>query len=101
MVDEGVDAVVLAGTGIGNAGLGFGEQVARATGAGIPVVLSSRVAWGPTVPVYGNGGGVDLVDAGAVASGELNAYQARILTALLVAAETPAGDFGDRFRNYI
>lgn len=101
VIDEGVDAVVLAGTGIGNAGLGFGEQVARATGAGIPVVLSSRVAWGPTVPVYGNGGGVDLVDAGAVASGELNAYQARILTALLVAAETPASDFGDRFRSYI
>ena len=47
------------------------------------------------------GPGVDLVDAGAVASGELNAYQARILTALLVAAETPAGDFGDRFRSYI
>lgn len=59
------------------------------------------MAWGPTVPVYGNGGGVDLLDAGAVASGELNAYQARILTALLVAAETPAGDFGDRFRSYI
>ena len=32
--------------------------------AAIPVVLSSRVVWGPMVPVYGNGGGVDPVRAG-------------------------------------
>jgi L-asparaginase len=41
------------------------------------------------------------VAAGAVASGDLNAYQARILTALLVAGGTPAGSFHERFCNYI
>lgn len=101
VIDRGVDAVVLAGTGIGNAGLGFREQVERATDAGIPVVLSSRVPWGPTAPVYGAGGGADLVRAGAVASGELNAYQSRILAALLVAAGTTADDFAERFTAYI
>jgi len=101
VIDEGADAIVLAGTGIGNAGIGFGEQVERATRAQIPVVLSTRVASGPTVPVYGNGGGVDLVDAGAVASGDLNAYQARILSALLVANGASADGFREQFYCYV
>ena len=96
LVDQPTDGIVLAGTGIGNAGPDFVDAVHRAAKASIPVVLSTRVAWGPVFPVYASGGGVDLVDAGAIASGELNAPQARILTALLVATG-PATDVADRF----
>ena len=82
-VHAGAHAVVLAGTGLGNAGPGFTEAVQDAVRAGCFVVLSSRVPEGPVVPTYGSGGGVDLVRAGAIPSGDLKPPQARILAALL------------------
>jgi len=96
VIDDGADGIVLAGTGIGNAGVGFVDEVARAVAAGIPVVLASRVVWGPVKPIYGNGGGVDLVGAGAIPSGDLNAPQSRMLMALLLGRGV--GDkFADNF----
>jgi len=96
VIDDGADGIVLAGTGIGNAGAGFVDEVARAVAAGIPVVLASRVVWGPVKPIYGNGGGVDLVGAGAIPSGDLNAPQSRMLMALLLGRGV--GDkFADNF----
>ncbi|MGM7669872.1 asparaginase [Microbacterium sp. A93] len=85
----GAAAIVLAGTGVGNAGSGYAEAVAELVAAGIPVVLSTRVPAGPMVPIYGNGGGVDLIAAGAVSAGHLNPFQARILTAALLSG--PSG----------
>ncbi|MET4060747.1 L-asparaginase [Arthrobacter sp. UYP6] len=82
-VHAGADAVVLAGTGLGNAGPGFTEAVQDAVRAGCFVVLSSRVPFGPVIPTYGAGGGIDLVRAGAIPSGDLKPAQARILAALL------------------
>ncbi|MEX5297428.1 asparaginase [Kocuria sp. CPCC 205292] len=99
-VRSGAQAVVLAGSGTGNAGPGFAEAVRRSVGAGCAVVLASRVPWGPVLPVYGNGGGVDLVAAGAVPSGDLNPFQARILAALLIAHGTPVHEFPEAFRPY-
>lgn len=97
-VRSGAQAVVLAGTGTGNAGPGFAEAVARAVDSGCIVVLSTRVPWGPVVPVYGNGGGVDLVAAGAIACGDLNPFQARILAALLISQGTSPTDLPGAFR---
>ncbi|MFC4224222.1 asparaginase domain-containing protein [Lysinibacter cavernae] len=91
------DAVVIAGTGVGNAGPGFAELVATSTK---PIVLSTRVPWGPVVPTYGNGGGIDLVAAGAVPSGDLNPYQSRILAALLVSQGFTGADFAWRFARH-
>lgn len=101
VVGSGADAVVLAGSGVGNAGPGFAESVADAVRQGCQVVLSTRVPWGPVVPTYGNGGGTDLVRAGAVPSGDLNPFQARILAALLLSLGTPAGDFAENFSQYV
>lgn len=100
-VDSGADAVVLAGTGVGNAGPGVAECVRRAVDGGCPVILSTRVQEGAVVPLYGNGGGVDLVQAGAVPSGRLKPAQARILAALLLSHE-PAGNvqFAASFARY-
>lgn len=82
-VHAGADAVVLAGTGLGNAGPGFTEAVQDAVRAGCFVVLSSRVPEGPVIPTFGSGGGIDLVQAGAIPAGDLKPPQARILAALL------------------
>lgn len=93
------DAVVLAGSGVGNAGPGFAEAVARATARGVPVILASRVSEGSVTPVYGNGGGIDLVRAGAVLSYELDPFQARLLAAALLSTGGAAG-FAERFRSH-
>jgi L-asparaginase len=87
-------AVVISGTGVGNAGPGFAEVIQTSDQ---PIVLSTRVQWGPVVPTYGNGGGIDLVAAGAIPSGDLNPYQSRILTALLVSQGHTGADFATRF----
>ena len=93
----GAGAVVLAGTGVGNAGPGFAEAVRRATEGGCAVVLGTRAPWGPVVPTYGNGGGIDLVAAGAIPSGDLNPFQARILAAVLLSHGTPPDKFPEAF----
>ena len=100
-VRSGAQAVVLAGSGVGNAGPGFAESVARAVGAGCAVVLSTRAPWGPVVPLYGNGGGTDLVAAGAVPSGDLNPLQARVLAALLLSLGTSAAEFPGAFTAHL
>lgn len=100
-VDSGARAVVLAGSGVGNAGPGFAEAVGRAVAAGCAVVLSTRAPWGPVVPVYGNGGGTDLVAAGAVPSGDLNPLQARILAALLISLGTSTTEFPEAFTAHL
>lgn len=97
---NGAKAIVLAGTGIGNAGHGFTDAVADITASGVPVVLSSRTPWGPVIPTYGNGGGKDLVRAGAVASRDLNPFQSRILAALLLSTDPSPDTFTARFSAY-
>lgn len=97
---QGAQAVVLAGTGIGNAGHGFADAVAELTAAGVHVILSSRTPWGPVVATYGNGGGKDLVRAGAVVSRDLNPFQSRILAALLLSIDPTAETFAARFSAY-
>lgn len=96
-IDQGAEAVVLIGSGTGNAGPGFAEAVAEATARDIPVILGTRVPWGPVVPVYGNGGGTDLVAAGAIPAGELAPHQARLLAAVLLSESAPTSTFRDRF----
>ncbi|WP_067136786.1 asparaginase [Microtetraspora malaysiensis] len=83
-VRAGAQAVVLAGTGVGNANHALLEWVSEAVAAGTVVGLSTRVAEGPVVPVYGNAGGADLVRAGALSMGALPLYHARLLLALLI-----------------
>ncbi|AUI50910.1 asparaginase [Arthrobacter crystallopoietes] len=99
-VASGAHAIVLAGSGVGNAGPGFADAIGSAVRTGCPVVLSTRTPWGPVVPTYGNGGGTDLVAAGAVPSGDLNPFQSRMLAALLLSHGTPMNDFPHAFSRY-
>lgn len=84
-LDLGADAIVLQGVGAGNAPPVYTAAVQDALAAGIPVVLSTRVPAGPVAAIYGNGGAVTLLDAGAISADQLNTYQARILLGVLVA----------------
>ncbi|WDV30961.1 hypothetical protein OIM90_05070 [Streptomyces sp. AD16] len=84
--EAGAAGLVLAAPGTGNTAPRVAREVARLTGAGVPVVVCSRVPCGPAVPLYGGGGGVDLVKAGAVFAGDLSPWQARLLLSVALAA---------------
>lgn len=76
-------AIVLEALGAGNPTPGL---LAEVRAAGLPVLVTSRCAAGPTVGVYGAGGGADLVRAGALMAGSLPSSKARILLMLALAA---------------
>ncbi|GHF76540.1 L-asparaginase [Amycolatopsis bartoniae] len=84
VVAAGAGGVVLEATGAGNANPRICEAVARLTENGTVVALSTRVHAGPVVALYGNGGGVDLVAAGAIPTGTLRPSQVRILLTVLL-----------------
>ena len=71
--DQGSTAIVLECFGRGNATPDVAEAVAAVVVAGIPVVVTSRCARGRVKPIYGNGGGKTLEDAGAFFAGDLAA----------------------------
>jgi L-asparaginase len=83
-VDAGARGIVLEATGAGNANPAICAAVEEVTAGGVVVVTSTRVAAGPVAAVYGDGGGVDLLAAGAVPSGLLRPSQARMLLAALL-----------------
>jgi L-asparaginase len=99
-VAAGARGVVLAASGIGNANSAVVEAVANHTASGVVVAVSSRVPEGPVVPVYGDGGGVDLVRAGAVVARELPSFQTRVLLALLLSLDLTGSDVRRALETY-
>jgi L-asparaginase len=98
-VASGARAIVLEGTGRGNANEQVVESVREAVAAGVPVIVASRCAEGRVEPVYGRGGGKDLAEAGALFAGDLAGPKARVLLQLALAggldvAETLAAEAG-------
>ncbi|NJQ00035.1 asparaginase [Streptomyces zingiberis] len=80
----GARGLVLEATGAGNANAAICEAVAELTASGVVVATSTRVASGPVAAIYGNGGGADLLAAGAVPTGLLRPSQTRVLLAALL-----------------
>lgn len=81
-VESGARAIVLEGTGRGNANDQVVEGVREAVADGVTVVVCSRCVAGRVEPVYGRGGGRDLAEAGAVFAGDLAGPKARVLLQL-------------------
>ncbi|WP_115863811.1 asparaginase [Halorussus litoreus] len=104
-VDSGVDGLVLAGTGLGNATGALGEAVADAVDAGLPVVVTSRCGAGTTGAVYGTpGGGQTLHERGVISGGDLAPWKARLKLALAVEAvdgEATGADVAQYFPNRV
>jgi L-asparaginase len=82
----GTNGVVLQALGAGNANPEIAAEVADLTAAGVVVALSTRVDAGPVAALYGAGGAVDLLHAGAVPLGTLRPPQGRILLTVLLGA---------------
>ena len=95
--DAGARGLVLEATGAGNANPEICAAVRELTARGIVVVTSTRVAAGPVTAIYGDGGGVDLLAAGAVPSGLLRPSQARMLLAALLGTHSEPGTVREAF----
>ncbi len=80
----GAHGIVLEATGAGNADPAFVDLVRDLVGGGVVVGLTTRVHAGPVAAIYSDGGGVDLLAAGAVPLGTLRASQARVLLLALL-----------------
>jgi L-asparaginase len=91
-VGAGAAAIVLEGTGRGNANDQVVAGVRQAVEAGVPVVVASRCVEGRVEPVYGRGGGRDLAEAGAVFAGDLAGPKVRVLLQLALAGGVSVGD---------
>ena len=84
LASTGARGIVLEATGAGNANPDICAAVEELTSRGVVVVTSTRVPHGPVASVYGDGGGADLLTAGAVPAGLLKPAQARVLLAALL-----------------
>lgn len=84
-VDQGARGIVVQAVGMGNMNVSMYEAVLYALSKDVPVVISTRVPNGRTMPVYGFvGGGKTTVEAGAVMAGDLSPQKARLLLILLL-----------------
>lgn len=97
----GARGLVVQALGTGNPTPGVLAEIRTCLDQGIPVLVTSRCAEGPAVPVYGAGGGADLAEAGAVFAGPLGAPKARLLLMAALAAEADAGQALARLRPHL
>jgi L-asparaginase len=81
---SGARAIVLEGFGRGNATPAVAAAVGDITADGVPIFVASRCGEGRVLPIYGNGGGKDLVKAGAIFAGDLAGPKLRILVSVLL-----------------
>ncbi|TDI37333.1 MAG: asparaginase [Acidobacteria bacterium] len=80
---DGLDGLVIAGTGLGHVSVPMFDAIAEVRERGIPVVISTRVYTGRLMALYaGKGRGVGLKEIGAVLADNLSPQKARILLML-------------------
>jgi L-asparaginase len=91
-VESGARAIVLEGTGRGNANDQVVAGVREAVGAGVTVAICSRCVEGRVEPVYGRGGGRDLAEAGALFAGDLAGPKTRVLLQIALGAGIDPAD---------
>ncbi|WP_044494357.1 asparaginase [Nesterenkonia massiliensis] len=80
----GAQGAVIAAHGAANPGKHLVHAIEHAVEAGMLIAVGSRASAGAVAPIYGGGGAVDAVAAGAHLLGDIPVTQARILLALLV-----------------
>jgi L-asparaginase len=84
-VDQGAKGIVVQAVGMGNINVSMFEAVKYALSRNVPVVISTRVHNGRTIPLYGFPGcGKTTFEAGAVMAGDLSPQKARLLLMLLL-----------------
>jgi len=84
-IATGARGLVIEAFGRGNVTRAVLEAITEAIAAGIVVVISSRCPQGRTQPIYGgDGGGRDVLRAGALFAGDLSAVKTRVALAALL-----------------
>ncbi len=90
--------IVVQALGMGNVNKPVFAEIKKAIAEGIIVVISTRVAGGEVMPVYGfEGGGKTLANAGAIFASDLSPQKARILLMLGLRAELNRGQIQQLF----
>jgi len=83
MEQGGCDGLVIAGAGLGHVSGTMFDAVEEVRAKNIPVVISTRVLTGRTLPLYATkGSGVSLVNIGCVLGDNLSPQKARVLLML-------------------
>jgi L-asparaginase len=98
-LEWGARGLVVEAFGRGNGPAALVPVVGCAVGSGIPVVVTSRCPTGRVEPIYGNGGGKDLLDAGAIFAGDLKGPKARLLLMVLLSSPETRERIGEVFRD--
>lgn len=98
-LERDAKGLVIEAFGRGNGPAALVPVVERAVGSGIPVVVASRCPAGRVEPIYGKGGGKDLLDAGAVFAGDLKGPKARLLLMVLLSAPGTRDRIAEVFRD--
>lgn len=84
-IANGVDGIVIQGTGVGNVAPKIADAMEDAIAQHIPVVITTRCHAGSTVPVYGGpSGSKTLHENGAILGGDLPTHKARIKLLLAI-----------------
>ena len=89
--EAGAAGIVLEAFGIGNANHEVLEEVQESVRNSVAVLVVSRCPEGRAAPIYGNGGGYDLREAGAVFGGSLSGQKARLLLMVGLSTVEKAG----------
>jgi L-asparaginase len=80
MSQGGCDGLVIAGAGLGHVSGTMFDAIEQVRAKNIPVVVSTRVYTGRTLPLYAaKGSGVSLVNIGCVLADNLSPQKARVL----------------------
>lgn len=97
-LEDGVRGLVLEGMGRGNVPVTAVPDVAEAIRSGIPVVITSRCAYGRVLDTYAyEGGGHHLKQMGAILGGMLPSHQARIKLMVLLGGGRSVGEVRGSF----
>lgn len=83
--------IVLEAFGNGNANHEVLEEVERSIDSDVEVMVVSRCSEGSVKPVYGNGGGHDLKETGAIFAGDLSGQKGRLLLMVALAKRKERG----------
>jgi L-asparaginase len=95
-LEGGARGIVLEAFGRGNATRAVVAGVREAVASGIAVVVTSRCPQGRVRPIYGDGGGKDLAEVGAIFAGDLAGVKARVLLSVLLGAGLSPAEVAER-----
>jgi L-asparaginase len=90
LAQGGLDGLVVEASGVGNLASALFDALEEVRAAGIPVVVTTRVHTGRTLPIYaGRGSGVSLREIGCVFADNLPPHKARVLLIAALLSGTP------------